>query len=35
VALGQIREVARKLKAKGALAFQLADEEAKMAAQIS
>jgi tRNA A-37 threonylcarbamoyl transferase component Bud32 len=34
-ALRKLREVSRRLKAKGALAFQLADEEAKMAAQIS
>ncbi len=35
VALTNIRAVEKKLKAKGALSFQLADEEAKIAAQVS
>ena len=35
VALKRIREVSGKLKTKGALAFQLADEEAKIAAQVA
>ncbi len=35
VALKKIREVNRKLKAKGALSFQLADEEATIAARVS
>ncbi len=35
VALKRIRDVAGKLKAKGALAFQLADEEAKIVAQVA
>jgi len=34
LALERIRAVARKLKAKGALAFRAADEEAKIAAQV-
>jgi serine/threonine protein kinase len=35
VALQRIRDVSGKLKTKGALAFQLADEEAKLAAQVA
>ncbi len=35
VALARIRAVQKKLKAKGALSFQFADEEAKLAAQVS
>ena len=35
VALKRIREISGKLKAKGALAFQLADEEAKITAQVA
>ena len=35
VALQRLRDVSGKLKAKGALAFQLADEEAKLAAQVA
>jgi serine/threonine protein kinase len=35
VALQRIREISGKLKAKGALSFQLADEEAKLAAQFA
>ena len=35
VALQQIRKVSGKLKAKGVLAFQLADEEAKITAQVA
>jgi hypothetical protein len=35
VALQRIRDIGGKLKAKGALAFQFADEEAKLAAQVA
>ena len=35
IALKRIREVQQQLKVKGALAFQLADEEAKLAARVS
>lgn len=35
VALQRIRDISTKLKAKGALAFQFADEEAKLAAQVA
>jgi serine/threonine protein kinase len=35
MALQRIRDISTKLKAKGALAFQFADEEAKLAAQVA